>query len=43
MPDDLTPHRPTPPARPPLGARILGVVLLLSSVWLVSCQALFTW
>ncbi|TCW36382.1 MULTISPECIES: hypothetical protein [Marichromatium] len=31
------------PARPALGARVLGVVLLFFSVGLVSCQALFSW
>jgi hypothetical protein len=31
----------SPPARPSLGARILGALLLFWSVGLVSCQSLF--
>jgi hypothetical protein len=30
------------PAKPPLGVRVLGSLLLVFSVGLVSCQAMFT-
>jgi hypothetical protein len=37
-------HSPAPqPTRRPLALRVLGIVLLLGSVGLVSCQALFSW
>ena len=40
MPDLQRPHFLSP--RPALGLRLLGFAFLVASVYLVSCEALFT-
>lgn len=39
LPEQQRPRYLTPPS---MGLRLLGIALLMSSVYLVSCQALFT-